>query len=155
MYRDRRKRGFVMIMPLIIMSIVISGFMYIFGIHILKRKNILNDIKYELKEKPYEREREYLLSKVYKYVLDNVKDITYENINNILISMKEIKFEKSKIEYDEGREKIILSIDPKGRFLRKEYYKFKIKDKKGSNSNSVKKLEIIKVNPIKTCNKEE
>lgn len=126
----RNKKGFVMIIILLILTLILTSLMYIFNIEVVRRGNIYNHIKYKLGENVYEKHREYLLSRTNKYILGNLSIVTDENIHNLLcnINNRRICFDSSYIQYDKDKRNIILCIYPQGKTYKKEYYSWEIKD---------------------------
>lgn len=126
----RNKKGSIMIIILLILTIILASLMYIFNIEVVRRGNIYSHIKYELGENVYEQHREYLLSRTNKYVLGSLSTVTDENIHNLLcnINNKSICFDSSHVYYDKGKRNIVLYIYPKGKTYKKEYYGLEVKD---------------------------
>lgn len=131
MYRIKRnKKGFVMIIILLILTLILASLIYIFNIEVVRRGNIYNYIKYELGENVYEKHREYLLSRTNNYILSNLSIVTDENIQNLLCNVdnRMICFDSSYVQYDEDERNIVLYIYPQGKPYKKEYYSWEIKD---------------------------
>ncbi|MCY6370330.1 hypothetical protein [Clostridium ganghwense] len=121
-----------MIFTLLILSIILTSLLCSFSIQILRRKNNLDFIYYNLGQDIYEKHKEYLLSRINKYIKENSSvNINNESVHNLLsnINDREISFKNSYVMYDKEKRNIILYIyPPDGKTYRREYYIYKIRE---------------------------
>lgn len=120
-----------MICTLIISSMVIGVLLCCFRLEIMRKEYIMSTVKSQLRIDPYEECRVYLLTKLNKYIRENIKTWNDEDIHNTLLNLKdnEIYYENSFVDYNLKDKEILLSLCTKEGLVRKEYYECKVDQK--------------------------
>ncbi|WP_268062908.1 hypothetical protein [Clostridium brassicae] len=99
------------------------------NIESIKASRVKDCIKYELGENEYEKHREYLLSRLKNYIMNNLSEINDEDLHNLFMGKENevIKYEKSYVKYDKEKKIIILFIyQDSYRTYKKEYYEIEL-----------------------------
>lgn len=118
-----------MIFTLLNLMLIISCLFYMLNIESIKASRVKDCIKYELGENEYEKHREYLLSRLKKYIMNNLSEINDEDLHNLLMGKENevIKYEKSYVKYDKEKKIVILFIYKDSyRTYKKEYYEIEL-----------------------------
>ncbi|WMJ81392.1 hypothetical protein RBU49_03800 [Clostridium sp. MB40-C1] len=113
------------------------------NIESIKTSRIKDCIKYELGENEYEKHREYLLSRLKAYLVNELSDIDEECLHNLLINKENevIKYEKSYVKYDREKKIVILFIYQNTyKTYRREYYEVEL-NKEGTKQIVFKYLK--------------
>lgn len=103
---------------------------YSFKNELLKRNYNLNLKKTILQENEYEKEKEYLLTKLSKSIHKEIINLKYEDVYNMLSSLQynTIKYNDSYAAFDEKDKNIILVLKKQNNPTKKEIYKVTIEE---------------------------
>jgi len=116
----------------LITSICIISALGCFKLQILKRENNIRVGKGLSRTDVVQRDREYLITGMDKYIYSNLNDISSENIKNLLNSYEKQKnyYGSSYIIYITEKDAFYLCFYSNGRFYREELYKYNVAEGK-------------------------
>ncbi|NEZ50115.1 hypothetical protein FDB54_10890 [Clostridium botulinum] len=129
MYRSKTKyKGYIVTFTLIIISIIMSIFLYLFNIEISKKMRNHSYKSIELNEDIYSKKREYILARLNRYIMENFKYINEDNIELILnnINDQDITYENAFVRFDNENKNIIVNLENEKGVKIEEIYNYEL-----------------------------
>lgn len=129
--KKKGRRGFVLIYVLFVGCICISIVSVGYKMEFVKRDNAVKLQNNTIKVDKLQKSREYLLSRLDKYILNNINSLSNEEIQTYFSTLNDFKvvYEGSYIIYIKDKNYFLLRYYLNNKFCKEELYEYKVTSK--------------------------
>jgi hypothetical protein len=148
-FEGKKRRGFVLVYTLLIVSICAAAALACFRLQVLARDNSISCIKLVQKQDVVQRDREYLLNEVDGFICSRLETVTVQGIRELFASETGFRagYGESSAQYLASKDAFYLCYSSGGRFLMEELCRYEAGERGAVYSTtafSYKKGELAK-----------